>query len=190
MKKLILIFAIQMLCVASYAQITLNSYGNKAKHSNTLIYAHENVSKTKGFHAMLDFGVGPHVYSASHKGPALTASANGFYETGFGLLAGATVGWSCWQYKNYENKYKPLSDFRLMALLGYVYNIEDTGSGVFILCQPGFSCGQSEKIAFSGDVKVGYRYMFSKHLGLAASIGISGILGDWLAVPFTVGIVF
>lgn len=193
MKRLVLLLAALMLCIAASAQITLSGsnrdYKQSAKHSNTVIVKTKaEVESYAGFHGMLDFGVGPHVYSAPSKGPGFTATLTGFYEFNFGLMLGAATGYSYWCNKAYTDTGRGMSDFRLMACLGW--NIGKNKSSGFILACPGVAIGQSEGCAFSADVKIGYRYMIRPHLGIAVSTGINAILGSTLVIPLNIGIVF
>lgn len=189
LKKLFLLLVALTTCLSVAAQIRMYDGSTKksSTHSNTIIVKNIDTRLSMGWHGMVDVSVGPHVMSDSHKGPTIAAAVSGMYECNCGFTAGLTAGYHHWTYKG-DSYNDSMNDFRLMAVLGWVFGRNHHNG--FILLQPGFSTGATEDIMFSGDVELGYRYMFNSHLGIAVSTGISGIWGRIMSVPLTIGFVF
>ncbi len=169
-----------MLCIAASAQITLSGsnrdYKQSAKHSNTVIVKNTNKGDVSRWN--INFGLQGAYGSTS----ALGAEIGTHYEFPFGLALGVSVAIDVIDLDYPE--------MRILPIVGWYFLPKKKGTP-FITISPGFATAfESKEIGWFGfDVKIGYRHMFTKNLGLSVSTGCAGSI-DWWGIPVNVGVVF
>lgn len=197
MKRVLLsIAASVLLCSSVSAQVFIQKPQKRGNsYANTIITVEEHGGQFAGFHGVFEVSPGIQVSGYSSISKALTIiSAGGIYEFSGGLLLGANLGVGSYYrhsgtYTDGESAWD--GDARLLATVGYMFG---TGPGsMFVTFSPGVSLSalaDEDDDFFSGDLRVGYRYMFKKHFGIAVSTGVSGTWDWWMSVPISVALVF
>lgn len=180
--------AAMVLYITASAQITLSGsnreYRQSTKHSNTVIVANKNRGDVSRWH--VNFGLQSAFGGCDSNRKKFSMAMGGeigtHYEFPFGLALGASIALDIVDFDYPE--------MRILPIIGWYFLPEKKGNP-FITISPGFATAfESHEIGWFGfDVKVGYRHMFTKNLGLSVSTGCAGSI-DWWGIPLNVGLVF